>query len=46
MALTNVFRDDEVRPSMARELALRGAPVHDNEYFIVPKILDAEGGGA
>lgn len=46
MALTNVFREDEVKPSLPRELALRGAPVHDNEYFIVPKILDAEGGGA
>ena len=46
MALTNVFREDEVKPSLPRELALRGAPVHDNEYFMVPKILDAEGGGA
>jgi len=27
-------------------LALRGAPTHDDEYFTVPKILDAEGGGA
>ena len=46
MALTNVFRDDEVKPSLPRELALRGAPLHDGEYFMVPKILDAEGGGA
>jgi aspartyl-tRNA(Asn)/glutamyl-tRNA(Gln) amidotransferase subunit C len=46
MALTNVFREDEVRPSLPRELALRGAPMHDNAYFMVPKILDAEGGGA
>ncbi|MCA9778646.1 MAG: Asp-tRNA(Asn)/Glu-tRNA(Gln) amidotransferase subunit GatC [Candidatus Eremiobacteraeota bacterium] len=46
MALTNIFREDEVKPSMPRELALRGAPMHDTEYFMVPKILDAEGGGA
>ncbi len=46
MALTNVFREDEVIPSLPRELALRGAPTHDDEYFTVPKILDAEGGGA
>ena len=46
MALTNVFREDEVTPSLPRELALRGAPAHDEEYFMVPKILDAEGGGA
>lgn len=46
MALTNVFREDEVKPSMPREMALRGAPNHDNEFFLVPRILDAEGGGA
>lgn len=46
MALTNVFREDEVKPSLPRELALRGAPVHDNEFFMVPRILDAEGGDA
>ena len=46
MDLTNVFREDVVTPSLPRELALRGAPNHDNEYFMVPKILDAEGGGA
>ena len=41
-----VFRDVVVAPSLPRELALRGAPVHDEEYFVVPKILDVEGGGA
>ncbi|MCF6287242.1 MAG: Asp-tRNA(Asn)/Glu-tRNA(Gln) amidotransferase subunit GatC [Candidatus Hydrogenedentes bacterium] len=46
MAVTNVFREDEVKPSLPRELALRGAPLHDDEYFLVPKILDTEGGGA
>lgn len=46
MALTNVFREDEVKPSLPREAALRGAPVHDNEFFVVPRILDTEGGDA
>ena len=38
--------NSKVTPSLPRELALRGAPTHDDEYFTVPKILDAEGGGA
>lgn len=46
MALTNIFREDEVKPSLDRDLALRGAPMHDGEYFMVPKILDTEGGDA
>ena len=46
MPMINVFRDDVVTPSLPRDLALRGAPMHDDEYFMVPKILDAEGGGA
>lgn len=40
MALTNVFREDVVGDSLTREEALRNAPSHDGEYFIVPKILD------
>lgn len=42
MELTNVFREDEVGPSLSRDLALRGAPMHDNEYFLVPRILEAD----
>ncbi len=40
--MTNVFRDDEVRPSLPRDTALANAPKHDGEYFLVPKILDTE----
>lgn len=40
MALTNVFREDVVGESLSREAALANAPSHDDEYFIVPKILD------
>ena len=38
--MTNVFREDEVGPSLARDAALANAPQHDGEYFLVPKILD------
>ena len=40
MAMTNVFREDEVGPSLPREAALRNAPMDDGEYFLVPKILE------
>ncbi|HPO12258.1 MAG TPA: Asp-tRNA(Asn)/Glu-tRNA(Gln) amidotransferase subunit GatC [Candidatus Hydrogenedentes bacterium] len=44
MEMTNVFREDCAGESLAREAALRDAPQQDGEYFIVPKILDTEGG--
>lgn len=44
MDMTNVLRDDVVAESLPREIALRTAPLTDDEYFLVPKILDAEGG--
>lgn len=40
MALTNIFREDNVGTSLSREAALANAPNHDGEYFLVPKILD------
>lgn len=40
--LQNVFREDKVSPSLPREEALRCAPVHDGEYFLVPKILEVD----
>lgn len=36
----NVFRPDEVRPSLAREDALHSAPDHDDEYFRVPQVIE------
>ena len=42
LPITNVFRADEVRASLDRDVALRTAPSHDGEYFIVPRILDTE----
>lgn len=38
----NVFREDVVRPSLAPEDALAGAPASDQQRFLVPKILGEE----
>lgn len=40
MEMINVFREDEVGTSLARETALGMSPMHDDEYFLVPRILD------
>ncbi len=37
--LNNVFRVDELRPSLPREAALANAPHHDGEYYLVPAVL-------
>jgi len=42
LEMTNVYREDEVRPSLDRDTALMNAPQTDGEYFLVPKILDTE----
>jgi aspartyl-tRNA(Asn)/glutamyl-tRNA(Gln) amidotransferase subunit C len=36
----NVFRPDEVQPSMDPEAALANAPDRSDNYFKVPKILE------
>ena len=35
----NVLREDEVQGSVNRELALRNAPHHDEQFFKVPKVI-------
>lgn len=40
--VTNVFREDEVRPSLPREQALAGAPAAEENRFRVPRILGEE----
>jgi aspartyl-tRNA(Asn)/glutamyl-tRNA(Gln) amidotransferase subunit C len=40
--LTNVYRPDEVRPSLSPEDALSGAPAAEQGRFRVPRILDEE----
>ncbi len=39
LELSNVFADDEPRPSLPREQALANAPKHDGECFRVPAVL-------
>lgn len=35
----NVLRDDEVKGSVTRDLALKNAPFTDGVYFKVPKVI-------
>lgn len=42
LPLTNVFRADEVRPSLPTEAVLAGAPSVEDERFRVPRILGEE----
>ena len=37
--VTNVFADDEVRPSLDRDQALANAPKRDDECYRVPAVL-------
>ena len=40
--LTNVFRADELQPSLTPAAALSGAPATEDQRFRVPRILDEE----
>lgn len=42
LPLTNVFREDVVRPSLAVEDVLAGAPAAEQDRFRVPRILGEE----
>ena len=35
----NVLREDEVKGSIAQTEALKNAPVHDEQFFKVPKVI-------
>lgn len=37
--LENVFRTDEVKPSLDRERALKNAPQSDGASFLVPRVI-------
>ena len=39
-SITNVMRNDEVKPSYDRDELLKNAPDHTDETFIVPKTVD------
>jgi len=40
LPMTNVFREDEVRPSLSQEEALANAPDRQDLFFRVPRILE------
>lgn len=42
LGLSNVFREDVVRPSMSVDAALAAAPAAEDDRFRVPRILDGE----
>jgi aspartyl-tRNA(Asn)/glutamyl-tRNA(Gln) amidotransferase subunit C len=42
LPLTNVFRDDELRPPLPRDVILAAAPAHELDRFRVPRILGEE----
>jgi len=44
LAISNVFREDTVKPSLGTEKTLANAPQQDGQFFIVPKILDENSG--
>ena len=35
----NILRSDEVKGSISREAGLKNAPVHDEQFFKVPKVI-------
>jgi aspartyl-tRNA(Asn)/glutamyl-tRNA(Gln) amidotransferase subunit C len=40
LPIKNIFREDEVRPSLPREEILKNAPDRTGEFFRVPKIIE------
>ncbi len=40
--MENILREDEVQITITKEDALHCAPLHDGEYFLVPKILEVD----
>ena len=39
-AIVNAFREDEVRPSLPMETALKNAPSRTGDEFLLPKIVE------
>jgi len=42
LPVSNVFREDEVRPSLSSDQALHNAPDRHDGFFRVPRVLDQE----
>lgn len=41
-AITNVLRDDTVRPCLTVEEALANAPATEDGFFVVPPVIEGE----
>ncbi len=39
MDISNIFRDDEVRPSLPPEVSLNNAPEKNRNSFVVPRVI-------
>ena len=39
LPIHNVFRDDDIKPSLSNDQALANAPARDGEFFVLPKVL-------
>jgi aspartyl-tRNA(Asn)/glutamyl-tRNA(Gln) amidotransferase subunit C len=42
LPISNCLRTDEVKPSLGTEKTLSNAPDRDEQFFIVPKILEGD----
>ncbi len=40
MPISNPYREDEVKPSLSREDALKNAPEREDGFFRVPRIIE------
>jgi aspartyl-tRNA(Asn)/glutamyl-tRNA(Gln) amidotransferase subunit C len=40
VAMQNVFRADEVKPGLARDVVLANAPARNEDQFLVPRIVE------
>lgn len=40
LPMQNVFREDKIKPSIDRKLALSNAPEQEDGYFKVPRIIE------
>ena len=41
LQLSNVFREDEVQPSLSTDAALANAPSREGSFFKVPKVIES-----
>ncbi|MBN1291679.1 MAG: Asp-tRNA(Asn)/Glu-tRNA(Gln) amidotransferase subunit GatC [Candidatus Latescibacteria bacterium] len=40
LPVQNVMRDDEIKPSLDQETALKNAPKHARGHFVIPKVIE------